>query len=68
MRIRKPIIRWLTGFCFDQHSSWNTLPYTIYMRTTLIFLLIFTTKNSYFVNIRSLFFNILFIPIAALHC
>lgn len=37
------------------------------MRTILIFLLIFTANNSCCVNIRSLFFNILFILIAALH-
>lgn len=46
------------GFCSDRHSSWDMFPYTIYMRTILIFLLIFTTNNSYCVNIRSLFFNI----------
>lgn len=56
------------GFCFDRRSSWNMSPCTIYTRTILTFLLIFTTNNNCCVNIRSLFFNIHSIPTVALHC
>lgn len=67
MPIRNPMTRSRIGFCFDRRSSWNMSQCTIYTRTILTFLSIFTTNNNCCVNIRSLFFNIpLYLQLPAL--